>query len=302
MDPAFAFIRRYATGITELGCEYTADCDMADITVARCAQLVSITRAYFYQPSTWLGLTQLHTLRGVDLNKVSVATIAAALPRLHTLAAFTHIHDPSPTAVAGFFEDLLPRLSIFRFNGTWPTAAADAVATTQQPLPLLRELMWACRRNGVSVSRGFMGAQPVVLHTTDAVFAEWVNAATRDAPTTSGGALTRVRDLRFAVGSSPDKCNIARLLQSAPQLREFNLGWLDGGVFWYEVVPSFAGFLVHPRLRHIRVDAVNGRVAACPPGDCAEQLRRLCFPRLRCLSMGTKSDFFVTPLENPPEV
>jgi hypothetical protein len=75
------------------------------------------------------------------------------------------------------------------------------------------------------------------------------------------------------------------------------LSWLDGGVFWHEVVPSFDG-LVHPWLRHIRLD--DRRRHDCPPDDCAEQLRRVYFPRLRCLSMGNR-DFFVTPLEAPRE-
>jgi hypothetical protein len=245
----------------------------------------------------------LHTLRGADLAIVSTATIAAALPRLHTLAAFIRQEDPSPSAVAGFFEELLPRLRVFDFFGAWPTAVttAEGVATTQQPLPLLRELVWDCRgRNGVEASRGFMGAQPMVLHTTDAVFAEWVNNAAGAGEglntSLSGGALACVRGLRF-LGSSPDECSTARLLQSTPQLRDLDLGWLDGGVFWDDVVPSFAD-LVHPRLQRIRVDAA--RFADCPPRDCAEQLRRLHFPRFRCLSM-RDWDLFVTPLEDPQE-
>jgi hypothetical protein len=51
-------------------------------------------------------LSHLHTLRGVDLKIVSMATIAAALPRLHTLSASTYGEAPSPTTTAGFFEDL----------------------------------------------------------------------------------------------------------------------------------------------------------------------------------------------------
>jgi hypothetical protein len=41
-----------------------------------------------YDAKVWLGLTHLHTLRGVDLGVVSATSIAAALPRLHIVSGF----------------------------------------------------------------------------------------------------------------------------------------------------------------------------------------------------------------------
>jgi hypothetical protein len=46
--------------------------------VAGCTRLECLTGAYPYTPLVWLGLSQLHTLHGVDLRTVSA--IAAALP------------------------------------------------------------------------------------------------------------------------------------------------------------------------------------------------------------------------------
>jgi hypothetical protein len=53
--------------------------------LARCTRLEVLTSASCHTPAVWLGLSHLHTLHDVDLNNVSFAAIAAALPRLHTL-------------------------------------------------------------------------------------------------------------------------------------------------------------------------------------------------------------------------
>jgi hypothetical protein len=83
-------------------------CDVAENVVARCTRLESLMNAQHYTPSAWLHLSQLHTLGGVDLSVVSMAAIAAALPRLHTLAVFAYPPGVPAAAVAGFFGDLLP--------------------------------------------------------------------------------------------------------------------------------------------------------------------------------------------------
>jgi hypothetical protein len=64
-------------------------------------------------------LPQLHTLRGVNLCVVSVAAIASALPRLHTVEFVVHDDDAPPTAVVGFFE-LLPAAAGVSLQ--WPVA------------------------------------------------------------------------------------------------------------------------------------------------------------------------------------
>jgi hypothetical protein len=107
--------------------------------LACCTRLEILIFAYLYTPAVWLGLSQLHTLRGVDLGQVSTAAIAAALPRLHTLTMYSNDELVSVDSVAGFFTDLLPRLRLFHFFGMWPREAATAAAA---PLPQLEELEW----------------------------------------------------------------------------------------------------------------------------------------------------------------
>jgi hypothetical protein len=53
--------------------------------LARCKRVESLTNVHHYAPSAWLQLSHLHTLRWANLSIVSMAAIAAALPRLHTL-------------------------------------------------------------------------------------------------------------------------------------------------------------------------------------------------------------------------
>jgi hypothetical protein len=88
-----AVIQRFAATITELqGPLSLRLLDESDGSgrlpvLSTCTRLELLTDVSNYKPSVWLGLSQLHTLRGVDLRQVSIAAIAAALPRLHTLAA-----------------------------------------------------------------------------------------------------------------------------------------------------------------------------------------------------------------------
>jgi hypothetical protein len=110
VEAAFALIERYAANMTELNCPLQRRCDAADKALARCNRLGSLMNARYYAASAWLQLSQLHTLRGVDLSVVSMATIAVALPRLHTLSVFAYPPGVSAAAVAGSCEDLLPRL------------------------------------------------------------------------------------------------------------------------------------------------------------------------------------------------
>jgi hypothetical protein len=95
MAPAVDFIKRHGGSLIELDCDYWHHRDEADRALACCARLESLTNARYYDAKVWLGLTHLHTLRGVDFGDVSAAAVAAALPRLHTLAAFINAsYDP----------------------------------------------------------------------------------------------------------------------------------------------------------------------------------------------------------------
>jgi hypothetical protein len=94
-ESAFAFIEPHTASLLEIDC-FPQKSSSNDRLLARCTRLESLTYANRYEPNAWLGLSQLHTLRGVDLCVVSVATIAAALPRLHTLDAYLFAGGVTP--------------------------------------------------------------------------------------------------------------------------------------------------------------------------------------------------------------
>jgi hypothetical protein len=292
LECAFSFIERHGAALTDLDCNSWAHHDAADRALvgtaadralACCTRLESLTNAQYYDAKVWLGLTHLHTLRGVDLGVVSATSIAAALPRLHTLAAFIDASDEPHvphTAVAGFFEDLVPRLRVLHYHGPWPLEDDQAPAAfVPRPLPLLQELIFWCFSDS-PVARGFAGAQPVMLQMPHAAVADMLLATSSFAGEATNEPLARVRDLCFALGGGdPDSSDVARLLRAAPQLRKFDAGRLEGRLDWPND-PAFAG-LVHPLLRSITVDlAVNAAPASV---DCGVQLRRLHFPRLQQL-------------------
>jgi hypothetical protein len=223
----------------------------------------------------------------VDLAVVSVATIAAALPRLHTLEASINKAGVTPAAVAGFFEDLVPRLRLCHCAGLWPydTGAAKSLAHAPQPRPLLQELMWDCPFLDDTVgARGFMGAWPVVLAGTYTMVVDWLTAGEAHA---AGGRLAwtplaRVRELRFTgfPRGELSAAEVARLMRAAPQLRHLNFGLLSIDLPTWSSDPSFEG-LTHPYLRSICLGS-NAPLAVL---HCAAELRRLHFPRLRYLKV-----------------
>jgi hypothetical protein len=286
LKTAFGFIERHAAALTELDCSFSEVVTKPRTALACCARLESLTNARAYDAKAWLGLTHLHTLRGVNLAVVSVAAIAAALPRLHTtLAAFINEDDDSVphTAVAGFFEDLVPHLRALHYHGPWPVDEDQAPAViVPQPLPLL--IFWCPTDH--PVARGVMGAQPVMLHMLHSLVADMLLAASSMAEVPHR-PLARVRDLCLAPGIEdgvrPNPSDVARLLRAAPQLRKFNGGSLRSGLDWLDD-SAFAG-LVHPWLRSVRVEVQ--KCHASPPVDYAVQLRRLHFPRLQQLSVNS---------------
>jgi hypothetical protein len=331
---AVAVIERYAATMTELTGALPGDLLCASDrsghppVLAHCTRLECLTEVSRYTPAVWLGLSQLHTLRDVDLGEVSIPAIAAALPRLHTLKAF--YSGSRPTSVAGFFTDLLPRLRVFQFNGWWPRPPAEPdVAPSAQPpaLPLLEELTWWDGTGQQAPLRWFAGAAPVLLHAPFELIAQ-VREGRDGAPTEPpSNILSRVSDVRvFYADALPNVCDVARVLRAAPRLRAFRvLPDLVGDASWLtqSTVPLHPSFmsLVHPRLRCI---AIKTRPVESPPGPrardrksfstdddeddressssddacgataiyddgCASRLRRTCFPRLRKLQVNIKT-------------
>jgi hypothetical protein len=78
---ALTLVKRCAGTLNELDCHlltYTHD-DWNE-ALARCTRLESLAHASKFAPAAWLGLSQFHTLLGVDVGVVSISTIIAALP------------------------------------------------------------------------------------------------------------------------------------------------------------------------------------------------------------------------------
>jgi hypothetical protein len=274
-DSALALLKRCAVTLNELDCPLYDSDDKWSEALAHCTRLESLTFFDMFPPASWLGLSQLHTLLGVSLGGTSVAAIAAALPRLHTLGLTTH-RGPSATAasVAGFFETLLPRLRVFRFSGDWPVEDGMATAPAQA-LPLLEELNWELDIDDLNIADGFAGARPVVLCAPRATIAQYA-AAGRAAG--GCGPLSRVRDLQFH-GATARASDVAAVLRAAPELRTFDLGVLCRRLEWSNDA-AFAG-LVHRKLRLFRFQScelISELVFAQ-----YDELQARHFPRLRSL-------------------
>jgi hypothetical protein len=287
-DATAALIERYAATITELRCR------VPDHALARCIHLESLTIFWAFTPSVWLGLSQLHTLRGVSFAIVPVAAIAAALPRLHTIHA-SGGRSGKDSAVYGFYDDLLPRLQSFHIERSWPDDRWSEPSL--KPLPLLRDLKWTAARDQdywvetpVALPSEFYGAQPESLQATLPNVARWLAAVKAARPgSPAEGPLARVRDLWIADRKFAS-WRLARVLRAAPQLRRLTLeirGYFEADEETEETEedageadeegPASSEEVVHPRLRHLVV------VEHCEV-DCAVMLQRY-FPRLRRLTV-----------------
>jgi hypothetical protein len=232
-------------------------------------------------PAAWLGLSQLHTLRGVSLSNVPAATVAAALPRLHTLH-LDHGRSYLNFPVDAFYAELLPRLRSFHFEGVWPETS-DGTKVDALPLPLLEDLTW----RGLSyLPRQFMGARPSTLNTDGVDLVAWLKAsdgvgadsATATAPVARLQALT----LRIA-GTPPAPAFLTRLLRAAPHLRQltFDVRGSTDMRWVLSDVPAYAG-LAHPELRHVALVSMHSEPV---PDGCGVRLRQRHFPRLRRLTV-----------------
>jgi hypothetical protein len=302
LDAAFALIERHAATITTLDCHKWSKSDAAERAVARCTHLRSLSFVDCYAPASWLQCAQLHTLHDVNLSAVSVAAMAAALPRLHTLTAV--ITRAVPTgALTGFFEHLLPRLRVFHFSGMWPSSReADTTAGgfVAQPLPLLQELAWNSPTSHHAEALKFIGAQPVTLDTSHEMIADWFVAADGDNITVAGaigagGPLACLRDLRVSGVGSSDTFDMARMLRAAPHLRALAIGGFQGSPFWHtldgpdphEMAPT------HARVRSIVIHSAVEETRP-PRVDTVARLREgRHFPRLRELTVSSRQCHYV---------
>jgi hypothetical protein len=287
-----ALMQQCAATLTELECfdlEATGYWSGGRV-LPRCTRLESLTLIDWSccPPSSWLGLSQLHTLRGVSLCDVPAATIAAALPRLHTL----HVHhansDDVDFPVAAFYHELLPRLRSFHLEGPWPDTRDETEATDVPALRLLEDLKWSSEE--VRLPRQLMAARPSTLNISDVDLVEWLTAedgASADSSTATL-PLDRVRalTLRLEGETSPEAAFMAQLLRGAPHLRRLTFhtyGWAHLSWVLSDEFTSEQG-LVHPRLRHVAFTS-ECVLDGSSPGGCGARLRQRHFPRLRRLTV-----------------
>jgi hypothetical protein len=297
--PCAAFLLRHAPTLTELDGQCPGWDDNGRrgaflLALACCTRLESLTCAYSYASKLWLGLTQLHTLRGVDLVVVSISEIAAALPRLHTLDAFL-LRGDARAMLAGFIEHLLPRLRVLHFlsDRLWFRDRLLATsAAPPQPLPLLQELVWDCPNPSTSsfdVAPCFLRARPLMVRISLSMIAKWL---------TLGGTgwdtpLARVRALYLIESDrSGDASPTARILRAAPQLRTLTSDSSRRLSVFAEDALDLEG-VVHPRLRSIHINPEDSAAPSLAV-DCAARLQQRHFPRLREVVVGDDS-YFVTP-------
>jgi hypothetical protein len=258
-----------------------------------------------YAPSAWLQLSQLHTLRGVDLSIVSMAAIAAALPRLHTLGVDI-IPDVPAAAVGGFFDDLLPRLQVFESVGWWPQdlLSQEVAASTRappQPLPQLRTLKLRGFGRYPASWTQFMGARPLVLSIAEAMIEHWL-------PSDDGGdggavfspfASVRtlcITDVQSAIVFTPT--NVARILRASPNVETLTVSAdvdIDASWLAHSGHHPALGELVHSNLRRIRCFGESFSAVLRP--DFTRLRRRPHFPRLKCVNF-SGHEYFITPLES----
>jgi hypothetical protein len=258
-------------------------------------------------PAAWLTLKQLHTLRGVSLAYVPAATIAAALPRLHTLHLHHQLHRID-FLVAGFYDELLPRLRSFHLEGAWPETNDEAETAVVLPLPFLEDLKWCCFE-GANLPRQLMDARPSTLNICDTALDAWLQQSAADGagpPDTPSPPLARVQELTLRLNETEASvalgaASTARLLRAAPQLRKLTFDvcecarvealWVLSDAVTADTV--FAG-LFHPRVRHAAITSEKISVtgvyptlhrAEVPVSDgCGARLRQRHFPRLRRLT------------------
>jgi hypothetical protein len=278
-----------AATLAELDCAHLGR--SAHSIVPRCTRLESLTlrSPWWWAVAPWFELSQLHTLRGVNLTIIPAAVLAARLPRLQTL----HVNnsDEIKSSVAAvFYDELLPRLRSFHLEGPWLKTSDDTETFDVPPLPLLEDLKWLTKFPA-KLPRRLMDARPSTLDTSGVDLVEWLqtaDSADADSPPVAS-PLARVRALtvRFRA-KPPDPGCMARLLRAAPHLRQltFDMYGMENPlrVFLetFTLEPASAG-VVHSKLRHIAVTSkyFPPDLPVPVPAGCGVRLRQRHFPALR---------------------
>jgi hypothetical protein len=259
--------------------DFPSSAETHDRALAHCIRLESLSHAHGYTPAVWLALSQLHTLRHVDLTP--------ALPRLHSLGAFCYPHHAPPAVtMAGFFEDLLPRLRVFSFRGSWARKGAGAPSRTTTgatAVLVLEELNWDCAsvdvEKGLQIGQGFIDAQPTMLHASSSMIADWLLAAAG----LQCRLLARVR--RLVVVSPNAPAELAEILAAAPELRHLCALDVRCCIHTSFLRGRWAADLVHHRLRSLQLMTSHCERFIPPPADCATRLQERHFPRLRAVQV-----------------
>jgi hypothetical protein len=252
-----------------------------------------------------LGLSQLHTLRSVNVGVVSFAAIAAALPRLRTLSC----NNDKDTFTATGADDLLPRLLVFQFYGWWPEEGGDQSGKAVLPShasPCLQELVWLgfagdddddeSEPTLLQLPRALLGARPRTLHAAQAVVNSWLDSYAAAPGALTVGPLHRVRNL-VVVGGTPTLPGLLRLCAAAPQLRRLQAEiWRDDPYpSWLtstDDAPTDDALTVSSRLRHIIVTRDEDPEPEIEVADdCVSRLRQLHFARLQRVTVD-EEDYF----------
>jgi hypothetical protein len=199
--------------------------------------------------------------------------------------------------LAGFFEDLLPRLQELEYTGLCPKklhSQAAASSSTPLPLPHLRTLTIRGFASHPPPWTWFMGGRPLNLCADDAMIERWL-------PPEGGGdadaaccplASVRVLDISARSRTVFTAPNVARLLRAAPQLETLIV--LASGV------KADASWLTHPasvELVHRKLRRIHfaGLTLPALSSDCLARLRERHFPRLQFVAIDGRL-YFAPPL------
>jgi hypothetical protein len=271
-----AIVQQCAATLTELEC-YRLSCGAV---LPLCTRLQSLTLSDWNgcPPVAWLGLSQLHTLRGVSLPDIPAAAIAAALPRLHTLH-LDHRFIAVEFPVAMFYDELLPRLRSFHLEGRWLETNDEMEEVNVPLLPLLEDLKWWSWT--AKLPRQLMAARPSTLAISDVDLVEWLKVADGAGPESSPVTrpLVRLRALTLRLAR---RSPMARLPRAVPHLWQLTLH-----VYEFEHArhvlseePAFTG-VIHPTLRRVAITTIHSSADLLVPDDYGVRLRQRHFPRLR---------------------
>jgi hypothetical protein len=188
--------------------------------------------------------------------------------------------------MAGFFEDLLPRLRVFSFFRNWSRkglATPSRITTGAGRALVLEQLEWDCWTADAQterlIGRGFIDAQPTMLRASSSMIADWLLAAAA----LQCRLLARVR--RLVVVSPKAPADLVEILAAAPELRHLSALGVRCCIHTFFLRGRWAADLVHRRLRSLQLMTSHCERFIPPPADCATRLQKLHIPRLRVVQV-----------------